>query len=381
LFSSLPSLFRSTFWIVISQIIDTYSVYHQINAMKFSSIALTLPLAAFAAIAVDTSAYSENSVEVSPGPPQIRKDATRKFFKFGPYTLKGRVAGQTARGGMMGGGDTQTVAASPSGANFCGDCTVLSGKIILKYTDGTIANASNGVYVHHILTTGLKSSPGFVRSCGSIGGTSGFVGNGDDNSNEPTLYASKDGSLESGYWLSASDRFMAQFVLVNYNPEPKKVEVHYDLEYLPGHVGKPVKSSLISASCTGIRTSKMSAVNTTSSPMSFTEDGYIVLARGHLHDGGVAMHLAVNRKVGGTYKCTSKAIYGGKLATGAASGHGHADTIADMQNCNPHPIKVSTGDTMVMTAEYNLAAHPLRETSKGKDQVMGMFRMIFASGR
>jgi hypothetical protein len=46
-----------------------------------------------------------------------------------------------------------------------------------------------------------------------------------------------------------------------------------------------------------------------------------------IDDGGVAMHLKVNRKTGGTYQCSSKAIYGGKLATGSA-GHGHADTIS-----------------------------------------------------
>jgi hypothetical protein len=115
---------------------------------------------------------------------------------------------------MMGGGETQTVAASPSGSQFCGDCTVLAGQIVLKYLDGSIANASTGVYVHHILTTGLKSMPSFVRSCSSMAGGSGFVGNGDDNSNEPVLYASKDGSLSSGFWVSPSDRFMAQCMLV-----------------------------------------------------------------------------------------------------------------------------------------------------------------------
>jgi hypothetical protein len=79
-------------------------------------------------------------------------------------------------------------------------------------------------------------------------------------------------------------------------------------------------------------------------------------------DGGVAMHLKVNRKEGGAYTCSSHAVYGGKLAAGAASGghgHGGGDTIQNMENCNPHPIKVAAGDTMIMTSEYNLAAHPL----------------------
>jgi hypothetical protein len=113
--------------------------------------------------------------------------------------------------------------------------------------------------------------------------------------------------------------------------------------------------------------------------MTFTQEGHIVLARGHLRKlcsrlifpnyklistpdlGGVAMHLKVNRKTGGTYTCSSHAIYGGKLAGGGGHSHGGegAETITDMENCNPHPIKVSAGDTMVMTSEYNLKDHPL----------------------
>lgn len=154
-------------------------------------------------------------------------------------------------GGMGGEGDAQSFMLSTTGASFCSSCTVLSGQIQIRYTDGTPANVSNGIYVHHILTNGMRSQPAFVKSCMGGGGGPGFVGAGDDNGNTPFLYAPKDGSLESGYWISPQDRFFGQIVLVNYNKEPKTVEVWYDLEYLPGHVGRSIKSSLISASCAG----------------------------------------------------------------------------------------------------------------------------------
>jgi hypothetical protein len=149
--------------------------------------------------------------------------------------------------------------------------------------DGSPANVSNGLFIHHILTSPIKSQPSFLSSCPAIGGA-GFVGTGDDNGDKPTVYTVKDGSLESGYWISPRDVFGAQIVLVNYNNQPKQVEVWYDLEYLPGHVGSQVKSALISASCGpfGIKTSKTSAVNTTGVPMQFSEDGSIILAKGHL---------------------------------------------------------------------------------------------------
>jgi len=358
--------------------------------MKFATI---LPFLASVAFAAESSEASTEAVSpAAPAPGIINPKAQRKYFKGGTYTVKprgsssGGLSSMGMMGGMggMGGGETQSFIGSLSGSSFCGDCTVLAGQIVLKYMDGTIANISNGVYVHHILTSGLKANPAFVRSCagGGLDGGSGFVGNGDDNSNEPVLYASKDGTLETGYWVSPTDRFMGTYVLVNYNKEPKKVEVWYDLEYLPGHVGKPVRSSLISASCTGISTTGSTGANgaalTTSSPMTFTESGYIVLARAHLHDGGVAMHLKVNRKSGTPYTCSSKAVYGKHLSTGGAEA---AETIVDVENCNPHPIKVSAGDTMTMISEYNLKLHPLRETGHGKDAVMGMFRIIFASDK
>jgi hypothetical protein len=184
---------------------------------------------------------------------------------------------------MLGDGNTQSFMLSTTGSGFCGDCTVLSGQIQLRYMDGTPANVSNGIFVHHVLTSPVKSQPSFLSSCPAIGGA-GFVGAGDDNGDKPTVYAASDGSLKSGYWVSPRDVFGAQIVLVNYNTAPKQVMVYYDLHYLPGHVGSQVKSALISASCGpfGIKTSKMTAVNTTSVPMVFAESGSIILARGHL---------------------------------------------------------------------------------------------------
>jgi hypothetical protein len=187
----------------------------------------------------------------------------------------------------MGEADAQMFAAMPSGSTFCGTCTVLAGQIKLFFPDGTPANISNGIYTHHILTNGMGSQPSFVASgvAGFAGATgAGFVGAGDDNGSRAWVYAPMDGSFDSGFHLQgAATRFNAQIVLVNYNKVPKTVCVAYDLEYLPGLVGKKVKSSLISsAGLLGPKTNKAKAVNTTSSPMKFTETGNIVLAKGHL---------------------------------------------------------------------------------------------------
>jgi len=301
-------------------------------------------------------------------------------------------------GGMggMGGGETQSFIGSLSGSSFCGDCTVLAGQIVLKYMDGTIANISNGVYVHHILTSGLKANPAFVRSCagGGLDGGSGFVGNGDDNSNEPVLYASKDGTLETGYWVSPTDRFMGTYVLVNYNKEPKKIYVFYDLEWVPGLVGDDVKTATLTATCGGsmaVKLSNAGPTNTTSGKFYFKEDGKLLTARGHLHDGGVKVSLILNDK----FMCSSDAVYGERPSDSGGMGGGHSHggsapagkssapavkTISSMNMCNKQAYPVKKGDTLKLVAEYDLTKHPLRTTSSGKAaDVMGMMGLSFSA--
>jgi hypothetical protein len=259
---------------------------------------------------------------------------------------------------MMGEGDSQTFMAAPSGSTFCGKCTVLSGQIRIFFADGKPASAETGIYTHHILTSATGSQPSFINSgltgiSGSVG--AGFVGAGDDNGNRPWVYAPKDQStagFESGFQITPQTRFTAQIVLVNYNKQSKLVCVAYDLEYLEGHVGKKVKSSLISAAgMIGPKTDRNRAVNTTSSAMPFTEPGYIVTAKGHLHDGGSAMFMRINGK--NSHTCVSRATYGGTVRGTSAK------TISDMSDCNAKPWRVEPGDSMTMTAEYDLKSHPL----------------------
>ncbi|KAF2431673.1 hypothetical protein EJ08DRAFT_659685 [Tothia fuscella] len=340
--------------------------------MKVSNVILFATTAAAAAL---EPRAGECGKLPSPGPPTVRKNAQRKYFPVGTYNLKSHVdPGKGGMGGMMGEADAQSFMASPSGATFCGTCTVLTGQIKLFYPDGTPANITNGIYTHHILTNGIGSQPAFVSSgAGGFSGAmgAGFVGAGDDNGNRPWVYAPPDGTFDSGFHLSgAASRFSSQIVLVNYNKVPKTVCVAYDLEYLPGLVGKKVKSSLISAAgLMGPKTSSARAINTTSNPMKFTESGYIVLAKGHLHDGGNAMYMTINGK--NKYTCVSKATY--ETHTGGGTG---SPTISDMSDCNSKPWKIDAGDEMVMTAEYDMKNHPGR--NGGTTGVMGMFRIIFA---
>lgn len=69
-------------------------------------------------------------------------------------------------------------------------------------------------------------------------------------------------------------------------------------------------------------------------------------------------------------QCVSRASYESQI------GGSGAKTISDMTDCNKSPWKIEAGDTMVMTAEYDMKNHPGR--NGGTAGVMGMFRIIFA---
>jgi hypothetical protein len=178
----------------------------------------------------------------------------------------------------------------PKGTFCKEECTILSGHLGLEYEDGTTADVSKGVYIHHILSTnnGKKVEP-FVSRCDTKGDvtavskpaakSAGFVGVSDDNGNEPIMYGTESGEIEGGYHLSPADPISVWADLVNLDKTEKQVYITYDLEYLPGHVGSDSQGSLISVSgCARrkINVSPTGAANTTSDKFRFFSDGYLV---------------------------------------------------------------------------------------------------------
>jgi hypothetical protein len=100
------------------------------------------------------------------------------------------------------------------------------------------------------------------------------------------MYTQRDGKSNAGYLVQKGDSFVATAELVNYNKQPQKVYLTYDLEWAPGKTGVNTKGMLISISqCMGknIRTSTTGPTNTTSGKFTVMEDGTILAARGHLH--------------------------------------------------------------------------------------------------
>jgi hypothetical protein len=169
-----------------------------------------------------------------------------------------------------------------------------------------------------------------------------------------------DGTAASGYHLNKGDNFFLNAQLVNYNKEDKQIYITYDTEWIPEVHGLDVKNSLISITQCGprIKLAQTGPTNTTSGKFFIMEDGNIISARGHLHDGGVQMDLFINDK----YACSSKASYGSKAESGGHSHGGGNDaaikTISSMSAC-AGPIAVKKGDGLHMNVQYDLSKHPL----------------------
>jgi hypothetical protein len=91
----------------------------------------------------------------------------------------------------------QTFTVSVPKGTFCKSCTILQGKASLEFPDGSRADVSKGVYIHHILAMNMKKQTrAFINQCDSKAAFSsikvptnlvstGFIGVSDDNANEP----------------------------------------------------------------------------------------------------------------------------------------------------------------------------------------------------
>jgi len=147
--------------------------------------------------------------------PRLRSTATRQLIRYGPFKLPANKGSETkpaeGHGGHGGMGAAEKGEApkfnpldiltgqkpmDPNGFStmrilsndsFCQDCTVLAGKLDVIFENGTKADISGGVYLHHVITidltktnkkwlAGCAKGPNQPKGAGSLGGLNTFIG-------------------------------------------------------------------------------------------------------------------------------------------------------------------------------------------------------------
>ncbi|KAF2429085.1 hypothetical protein EJ08DRAFT_680230 [Tothia fuscella] len=354
--------------------------------------------------------------------PQLRTTATRKIIRYGPFKLPANTGSPKPAKGEMSGhshGESGSPGASPKVINpldiltgqkpmdpngfsqmrvlkdgvMCSNCTVLAGKMDIVFENGTRADISGGVYLHHVITIDLtKQRKAWLTGCSGAlgsspaakpnvpggagapgGGLNTFIGGAVDAFVQ--YYTTPDGKFNSGYFID-NNKFMMQVEMINYRPDEQTVYISTDLEYIDGHVGGDATQGVLSATGCGAAPSNWKpAKNTAGKVMAdgfnVLRNGHIISLRGHLHDGGTSVSLYVNNQL----KCTSTAVYGGEGGKLTIEGKSW-ETISKMTECS-EPIEVKAGDTIKVEGTYDTKAHPLRESQGEEQEAMAIMSTMF----
>jgi len=261
----------------------------------------------------------------------------------------------------------------------CGLITMQAG---LEYANGSLAEPTNGGWLHHIVM--VASGAGRKDAvCGM--GIERFFSSG--NEKTPTAFGDViENKVHSVFPISKSDGFSAQLELMNMIDQPLDVWITIDYEFLPG----PKPANFLSAKALwldvtncGVSSVKPPSGKTqfklASRPWTSAYDGQMLGVGGHLHDGGTNVNIYHNNQV----MCNSKAQYDEPQMKGMAKGmtrrdggpHGANDNMAhikQMGTCSAlGPIK--KGDTIFIDANYDFNKFQGMKSKAGAyTEVMGI---------
>ncbi|KAK5710733.1 hypothetical protein LTR17_018714 [Elasticomyces elasticus] len=194
----------------------------------------------------------------------------------------------------------------------CVDCTITFMQAGLEYLDGTAADASTNMWMHHVvlLNQGRKDSV-----CAEMPAQRFFASGNERTAVDLTSTFSALSTQHLGYPVAENDTFVVSGELMNMLDTPQKVVFFMDIAFIGGH----------------------------------------------LHDGGTHLDVIRNEEI----VCTTEALYG---TSGLATGH-----ITRMQSCLNAGSTVP-GDQFYIKAYYDTNAHTPMATADSDtlEPVMGI---------
>ncbi|HTC82647.1 MAG TPA: hypothetical protein VK848_14020 [Acidimicrobiia bacterium] len=190
----------------------------------------------------------------------------------------------------------------------CTNCFLTGTQVDLVFEDGRSANLDNGLMLHHIVVFNSgrpDATCGPDTPIGSLGERFFAAGN------ERTS-----GALPPGFgYHYGVDRVTGAIEIMNHSPQPQAVYVRTKVSYVPDPAPdmKPVRPVWLDEN-----NCKDSAYAVVAGPShqvwrwTSTLTGRVVLAGGHVHNGGIKIDFA--NETTGRPLCTSYAGYGTKAA-------------------------------------------------------------------
>lgn len=153
----------------------------------------------------------------------------------------------------------------------------INGKRVPQFISSCESKAQTTATTH---TRAIQNTNDWSDTLGAM-----FLNFGNDQ-NGPLYFSTPDSKFPSGVQLEHNSTITLQVELVNYNSDEQQVYVVIDVEYLPGIQRKDVQSVLVNVSCwRPMPVDKAGEYRLKSQELVIQEDGTLLNARGHLHDG------------------------------------------------------------------------------------------------
>ena len=260
--------------------------------------------------------------------------------------------------------DPNGIAIRTNVTGFCSSCTVLYAKGDTHFLNSSRASMASQIYQHHIvlLDQTKRTLPWYLcdekRDLGSST-SAGFIVSGVDEA--ANYFTTPDGRFKSGYYIGEEQKmFRMQAELINYRDTNTTLYITTEIEYVDGNLPGYSDTSVSLLSVTGCKSpdfrvpNGQTQYNASSPSVHIPQDGYIINAKGHMHDGGINVVLTLNGKV----ICNSRAIYGGSESETVGPGGKQWETIREMTQCTD-AVPVKAGDVVRMSSVYDTGLHPL----------------------
>jgi hypothetical protein len=275
-----------------------------------------------------------------------------------------------------------------------GKCTITGITAGLEYPNGTDANISNGLWLHHTLIYAVGPTHSDT-TCKDrdisvphviVGATARTSERLFASGNEKSPLIFPDASvMKVGYKLEAEDSLALLVDLMNTDMKDKLAYLTFTFDVVDGHHDdwdnlRPVWLDIAQCGTSELIPAQQSGKFAVNYTWTSTVEGEILGMAGHLHDGGTHLTLTVDNKP----QCNSKATYAGskefvqaeEMTTRAGGKKSATKHISSMTACwgDSLPIKrMEKGQVWDMSAWYDLDKHEAVLDEEGdKSEVMGI---------